>query len=81
MIVCHCNSISDRDILSAVEWMRAADPQTIITPGKVYHARGKRPECGGCLSLFIGTMEKSDSLGVPAVMHKLRPRRWLFAGK
>jgi bacterioferritin-associated ferredoxin len=81
MIVCHCNSISDRDILSAVEWMRAADPQTIITPGKVYHALGKRPDCGGCLSLFIGTMEKSESLGVPAVLQNLRPRRGRFAGK
>lgn len=81
MIVCHCNSISDRDILAAIDWMRAADPDTIITPGKIYHALGKKPECGGCLDLFIGTMERSDNLSVPPVLTNMRPRRGRLAGK
>ncbi|MGR3711253.1 MAG: (2Fe-2S)-binding protein, partial [Alterinioella nitratireducens] len=38
MMICHCNSIRDRDIHAAISWMRAADPATIITPGKVYRA-------------------------------------------
>lgn len=41
MIVCHCTQISDHDIRAAIDWMRTADPQTIITPGKIYHALGK----------------------------------------
>lgn len=41
MIVCHCQNISDRDINAAIDWMRASDCQTIITPGKVYRALGK----------------------------------------
>ncbi|EIE52625.1 (2Fe-2S)-binding protein [Salipiger aestuarii] len=65
MIVCSCNGISDRDIHAAIDWMRAADPQTIITPGKVFHALGKAADCGGCMPLFLQTMRGSDNLEVP----------------
>jgi len=61
MIVCHCNAITDRDIRAAVDWMRAADPDTLITPGKVYRALGRKSECGGCLPLFLDTMQRCDS--------------------
>lgn len=72
MIVCHCNAITDRDIRAAVDWMRAADMQTIITPGKVYRALGKRPDCGGCLPLFIATLTECDNLEVPMQLRGLR---------
>lgn len=77
MIVCHCMRISDHDIRAAVDWMRAADPDTIITPGKVYHALGKRPDCGGCMPVFLDTMRGCDSFGVagrdtPPVLRRLR---------
>ncbi len=65
MMVCHCNGISDRDIHAAIDWMRAADAETIITPGKIYRALGKRPDCGGCLPLFLATMQRNDNLEVP----------------
>lgn len=68
MIVCHCMSITDHDIRAAVDWMRAADPATIITPGKVYHALGKRADCGGCMPLFLDTMRQSDSFSAPATL-------------
>lgn len=64
MIVCHCTQISDHDIRAAIDWMRTADPQTIITPGKIYHALGKRADCGGCMPLFLDTMRRSDNLRV-----------------
>lgn len=64
MIVCHCQRISDRDIRAAVAWMRAADPETIITPGKVYHALGRRADCGGCLPLFLDIMRGCHSFAV-----------------
>lgn len=35
MIVCHCIGISDRAIRAAMDWMRAADAGTVITPGKI----------------------------------------------
>jgi hypothetical protein len=38
MIICHCQSITDRDVHAAIDWMRAADVDTIITPGKIYRA-------------------------------------------
>jgi bacterioferritin-associated ferredoxin len=72
VIVCHCTNISDHEIRSDIDWMRAADPDTIITPGKVYRALGKKAECGGCLPLFMSTMENSPHLGVPAELRGLR---------
>ena len=72
MIVCHCQSISDRDIGAAINWMRAADPQTIITPGKIYHALGKRADCGGCMPLFLATMRGNGNMEVPMQLRQLR---------
>jgi bacterioferritin-associated ferredoxin len=66
MIVCSCMRISDRDIEAAIAWMRAADPHTLITPGKVYRALGKAPDCGGCIRLFVAQMRRSALLEVPA---------------
>lgn len=64
MIVCHCQSITDHDIRAAVDWMRAADPETLITPRKVYRALGRDADCGGCMPLFLDTMRKCDALAV-----------------
>ena len=72
MIVCHSMAISDTDIRRAVDWMRASDPETVITPGKVYRALGKRADCGGCLPLFIDTMSEQSTLEIPM---QLRARR------
>ncbi|ETX27918.1 (2Fe-2S)-binding protein [Roseivivax isoporae LMG 25204] len=65
-------SISDRDIRAAVDWMRAADPHTIVTPGKVYRALGKKADCGGCLPVFMDTLKSCDSFEVPANLRGLR---------
>jgi bacterioferritin-associated ferredoxin len=72
MIVCHCQTISCREIHAAIDWMRAADPDTLITPGKVYRALGKAPDCGGCLPLFLDTMRRNDNLEVPMQLRNLR---------
>ncbi|GAB4285869.1 MAG: hypothetical protein Kow0058_05260 [Roseovarius sp.] len=73
MIICHCNAITERDIRAAVDWMRAADPQVLITPGKVYRALGKKADCGGCLPLFLETMLGCDTFRIP--MHARAGRR------
>ena len=65
MIVCSCAVITSDDISRAIAWMRAAAPDTIITPGKVYRALGKRPECGCCISLFVARMRMDDNTAVP----------------
>ena len=65
MIICHCQNISDHDIHSAIDWMRAADPETLITPGKVYRALGKAADCGGCVPLFLGAMRQNPNLEIP----------------
>ncbi len=65
MIVCHCNGITDTDIRAALDWMRAADARTIITPRKLYRALGKRPDCGGCLPLVLQMMRAHPGTAVP----------------
>ncbi len=65
MIVCHCMNISDNEIHDAIDWMRASDPDTIISPGKIYHALGKSADCGGCMPLFLSTMRSNSNLEVP----------------
>jgi len=71
MIVCHCMNISDSDIHAAVDWMRAADPDTLITPRKVYRALGKTADCGGCMPLFLDTMRKNSNLQIPVLTRSL----------
>jgi len=72
MIICSCQTISDRDIHQAIDWMRAADETAIITPGKIYHALGKAPDCGGCMKLFVSSMRSNANLEVPAELLGLR---------
>jgi bacterioferritin-associated ferredoxin len=72
MIVCSCARITDRDIHQAIAWMRAADPDALITPGKVYRALGKSPECGGCVRLFVENMRANRKLGVREPAPNLR---------
>jgi bacterioferritin-associated ferredoxin len=85
MIVCSCRRISDQEIQAAIAWMRAADPHTLITPGKVYRALGKAPDCGGCVRLFVAEMRRSPLLevrseaGAAEVPPELRSLRQRFA--
>lgn len=72
MIVCHCQTIADSEINAAIDWMRAADPATIITPGKIYRALGKSPRCGGCMPLFLSVMQGNANMEVPAILRTLR---------
>jgi bacterioferritin-associated ferredoxin len=74
MIICHCQSITDNDINAAIDWMRAADADALITPGKIYHALGKAADCGGCMPLFLSTMRQNDNLEVPMHLRTLRRR-------
>lgn len=64
MIICHCRNITCKDIDAAIDWMRAADPQALITPGKIYRALGKSADCGGCMPLFLDSMRKNPNLEV-----------------
>ena len=48
-IVCACSGITRDDIRQVVQNM---DNAVRITPGAVYRALGKRPQCGACFSAF-----------------------------
>ncbi|ADO42116.1 (2Fe-2S)-binding protein [Ketogulonicigenium vulgare] len=71
MIVCSCLGITDKDINAAVDWMRASDAHTLITPGKVYRALGKSADCGSCLPLFLSTMRQNANLEIPMQLRGL----------
>ena len=71
MIICSCEAISDKDIHAAIDWMRASDETAIITPGKIYHALGKSPNCGGCIKLFVSKMRDNPNTEVPAELRGL----------
>ncbi len=72
MIVCHCQGITDKEVHAAIDWMRTVDQETIITAGKIYHALGKRPDCGGCMPLMLSTMRENANFEVPATLRNLR---------
>lgn len=72
MIVCSCCRVTDTDIRDAIAWMRASDPYTLITPGKIYRALGKSADCGGCIKLFVERMRADDNLAVPTELRGLR---------
>lgn len=69
MIICSCALITSDDIDRAVEWMRASDPTVRVTPGKIYRALGKQPDCGSCLERMIEQvcrhMTKADETAAP----------------
>lgn len=71
MIICHCQNITDHDINAAIDWVRASDGKTIITPEKVYRALGRAADCGGCIPLFLSNMRSNNNLEVP--MHLRSP--------
>lgn len=76
MIICSCQEITDHDIRAAVTWMRASDPDTVITAGKIYRALGKRADCGGCMPLFLDIMRATAAFGVagaePPILRPVR---------
>lgn len=72
MIICSCSRVTDHDIHQAIAWMRASDPYALVTPGKIYRALGKTPQCGGCIRLFVDTMRSDENLAVPAAVQGLR---------
>ncbi len=81
MIVCSCTGVTDRDIHQAIDWMRDSDPYTLITPGKIYRALGKAPDCGGCVRLFVEQMRCNARLGVPAELRGLQRRTRLTSAE
>lgn len=72
MLICSCAVISDHDVRSAVRWMRKSDPLSVVTPGKVYRALGKSPDCGGCIQHFVAAIQVEMPSDLPAELTGLR---------
>jgi len=48
MLVCHCNVITEAEIVSAIEELLTEDEWRLIVPLQVYHSMNKRGRCCGC---------------------------------
>ncbi len=53
MLVCHCNVITDREIVRIIRNFLHEDPWQIIVPAKVYRELEKRCKCSGCVPNVI----------------------------
>lgn len=67
MIVCHCNRIDHREIEDACQRLEARDGKRLLTPVVVYKELGKRPRCGGCMTLAANLIQDRRPLACPAV--------------
>jgi bacterioferritin-associated ferredoxin len=74
MIVCHCTNISSQEIDAAIDWIRAADVDVVITPGRIYRALGKSADCGSCMPVFLSVMRANAQHQVPVELQNLRTK-------
>lgn len=51
MILCSCTRISSRELRAAVRAAAVEERWTVITPGRAFHAMGRRMQCGFCAAL------------------------------
>ena len=59
MLVCHCNIITDTDIVSAIEELLGEDEWRLIVPVQVYHFMNKRGRCCGCFPNVVDIIVKT----------------------
>ena len=72
MLVCHCNVITDREIIAIIRGLLADDPWQIIVPAKVYRELEKRCKCVGRVPNVIDLITSTtaeyhrETAGLPA---------------
>ncbi len=74
MIVCSCNVICDRRIKKAIDRLRASEPNTLMTPGKVFKQLGCRPSCGTCLTHIAKLIHEAPEAFSDKGENPARPR-------
>ncbi|WP_293721530.1 bacterioferritin-associated ferredoxin [Stappia sp.] len=53
VIVCSCNVLTDKELRRAARELQSGPERSVVTPGAVFRALGKRPRCGGCFKTII----------------------------
>jgi bacterioferritin-associated ferredoxin len=59
MITCHCNYITEAQIVDVILDFLREDPWQLVVPNKVYHEMGKRGRCCGCFPSVIDIIVKT----------------------
>lgn len=62
MLICQCNVISEREIVSVLNEMLDEDAWRLIVPAQVHHAMGKRGRCCGCFPNLIDVIIRTVEL-------------------
>ncbi len=58
MILCSCNVLTSTSLRAAAQALQDADPSRPVTPGRVFHAVGARPQCGSCIELVRKSLQE-----------------------
>ncbi|MEM7191469.1 MAG: (2Fe-2S)-binding protein [Pseudomonadota bacterium] len=68
MIICSCTLLSSEDIHRAVAELRTRDPLVVLTPGLIYKALGRQPQCGCCMALVVKHIVTYDEEGASSAL-------------
>ena len=82
MIICHCNRITDREILEIAEQLVAEKPQTPIRSNLIYRGAGCKAKCGCCRPMIEALLLDNGydvSVAKPEEIERLHVRRFLGA--
>lgn len=60
--------LTDKELRRAARELQSGPERSVVTPGAVFRALGKRPRCGGCFSTIIPMIheEAADETAAPA---------------
>lgn len=72
MIVCSCNVIRRKEIMAAVDHIRAEHPNTLITPGLIYKHLDAKPNCGVCLCHICELVHYAEAPSPPRLADHVR---------
>ena len=59
MFICHCNKITEEEILAIGDKLEQENPGAPIHSNQVYKAHGDRPKCGCCRTMIEAILLKS----------------------
>ena len=82
MIICHCNKITDQEILDIAKQLTEENPDKPIRSNLIYRGRGCKAKCGCCRPLIEALLLDSGyevAVAKPDEIERLRERRFYAA--
>lgn len=82
LIICHCNHITDKEILEIAARLHEENPQTPIRSNLIYRGRGCKAKCGCCRPMIEALLLDNGyevSVTQADEIDRLRQRRFYAA--